>query len=142
MNNALNQVTNVFRETREDLHLSREKVSELSVILSPRQIEKIEKDQYNSRPEDILILADLYRRPKLLNHYCSSICPIGKRQIPDVAEKTLPEIVTTILICSEYIECNRSKAINDFMDYYVNRRVQRRLGVMTPAEYYQAKLAA
>ena len=109
MNNALNQVTNVFREAREDLHLSREKVSELSVILSPRQIEKIEKDQYNSRPEDILILADLYRRPKLLNHYCSSICPIGKRQIPDVAEKTLPEIVTTILICSEYIECNRFK---------------------------------
>ena len=34
------------------------------------------------------------------------------------------------------------KAINDFMDYYVNRRVQRKLGVMTPAEYYQAKLAA
>ena len=34
------------------------------------------------------------------------------------------------------------KAINDFMDYYVNRRVQRRLGVKTPAEYYKAKLAA
>ena len=34
------------------------------------------------------------------------------------------------------------KAINDYMDYYVNRRVQRKLGVMTPAEYYQAKLAA
>lgn len=34
------------------------------------------------------------------------------------------------------------KAINDYMDYYMNRRVQRRLGVMTPAEYYQTKLAA
>lgn len=34
------------------------------------------------------------------------------------------------------------KAIEDYMDYYVNRRVQRRLGVITPAEYYRMKTAA
>ena len=33
-------------------------------------------------------------------------------------------------------------AINDYMNYYVNKRVQRRLGIMTPAEYYQTKIAA
>lgn len=33
-------------------------------------------------------------------------------------------------------------AINDYMDYYVNKRVQRRLGVMTLTEYYQTKIAA
>lgn len=33
-------------------------------------------------------------------------------------------------------------AINDYMNYYVNKRVQRKLGVMTPSEYYQTKTAA
>jgi putative transposase len=33
-------------------------------------------------------------------------------------------------------------AISNYMDYYVNKRVQRRLGVMTPSEYYKMKTAA
>ncbi|MGI6538103.1 MAG: IS3 family transposase [Caldicoprobacterales bacterium] len=33
-------------------------------------------------------------------------------------------------------------AISNYMDYYVNKRVQRRLGVMTPSEYYKMKIAA
>lgn len=30
--------------------------------------------------------------------------------------------------------------IEEYLDYYTNRRVQRRLGVMTPSEYHEAKL--
>lgn len=33
-------------------------------------------------------------------------------------------------------------AISNSIDYYVNKRVQRRLGVMTPSEYYKMKTAA
>lgn len=33
-------------------------------------------------------------------------------------------------------------AIHSYMDYYTNRRVQRKLGVLTPKEYHQKKLSA
>ncbi len=33
------------------------------------------------------------------------------------------------------------KAIEDYMDYYTNRRVQRNLGILTPMEYHEKKLA-
>ncbi len=34
------------------------------------------------------------------------------------------------------------KAIEDYIDYYINRRVQRKLGVLTPIEYHEKKLEA
>ncbi|KUK15029.1 hypothetical protein X925_04820 [Petrotoga sp. 9T1HF07.CasAA.8.2] len=33
------------------------------------------------------------------------------------------------------------EAISNYMDYFVNKRVQRRLGAMTPSEYYKMKIA-
>lgn len=32
------------------------------------------------------------------------------------------------------------KAIEDYIDYYTNRRVQRNLGIATPMEFYKRKL--
>lgn len=32
------------------------------------------------------------------------------------------------------------KAIEEFMDYYTNRRVQRGLEILTPMEYYEKQL--
>lgn len=32
------------------------------------------------------------------------------------------------------------KAIEDYIDYYTNKRVQRNLGVVTPMEFYEKKL--
>ena len=32
------------------------------------------------------------------------------------------------------------KAIEDYIDYYINKRVQRNLGVVTPMEFYKEKL--
>ena len=33
------------------------------------------------------------------------------------------------------------RSIKDYMDYYINQRVQRRLGVLTPIEFHRKKLA-
>ena len=33
------------------------------------------------------------------------------------------------------------KAINDYMDYYTNKRVQRKLGVLTPKEFHDKVLS-
>jgi transposase InsO family protein len=32
-------------------------------------------------------------------------------------------------------------AIEKYMDYYFNRRVQRKLGILTPFEYHEKKMA-
>ena len=33
-----------------------------------------------------------------------------------------------------------TKAIEDYIDYYTNKRVQRNLGIVTPMEFYKKKL--
>ncbi len=39
---------------------------------------RIESSIINPYPEEIRLMADLYNAPELGNHYCTSICPLGK----------------------------------------------------------------
>lgn len=33
-------------------------------------------------PEEVIMMADAYNAPELMNHYCTKECPIGRRIIP------------------------------------------------------------
>lgn len=39
---------------------------------------RIESSIINPYPEEIRLMADLYNAPELENHYCTSMCPLGK----------------------------------------------------------------
>jgi len=88
---------NKYQLVREELGLSREKAGELLQALSPERIEKIENERSLAQPEEVLLMAQKYRRPSLCNYYCSHDCPIGRQYVPEVETKELSSIVLEML---------------------------------------------
>ena len=67
----------IYQLTREELGLSRERVSELT-NLPPERIERCETGKVYLQPGDVIELARCYNKPELCNHYCNAECPIGQ----------------------------------------------------------------
>ena len=73
-----------YQLAREELGLSREKASELLQSLTPERIEKIESERSLPHPDEVLAMAQGYRRPSLCNYYCANHCPIGQEYVPEM----------------------------------------------------------
>ena len=87
----------IWQTTREDLGLTREKAGELVPGFSPERIEKIENGRTQIQPEDVILLAEHYRAPALLNYYCCNECPIGEAQVIRAESKELTQIAVETL---------------------------------------------
>lgn len=72
----------IFQICREEKNLTRETASEKMAGVSASRIEKIEYEQQEPTPYDILQMAHCYGRPDLCNYYCSHKCNIGKKYVP------------------------------------------------------------
>ena len=88
---------NIYQLTREALKLSLEAASELLESIPPERIEKIENERSMPNPDEVLTMADKYKRPSLCNHYCSTQCPIGQQYVPEIKIKDLSQIVLEML---------------------------------------------
>lgn len=88
---------NPFQLAREELGLTREKASELLESITPERIEKIENEKTIPYPDEILVMADKYKKPELCNYYCSNVCEIGQKYIPEVKMKDLSRIVLEMI---------------------------------------------
>lgn len=97
----------VWQVTREELGLTREKAGELIPGFSPERIEKIENGRVQIQPEDAILLAEHYKAPALLNHYCCEECPIGQRHAVRAESKELAQI--TVETLNALNKLNRSK---------------------------------
>ncbi len=101
---------NLYLDSREALDLTREKASEMTGI-SESRMEKIESGKALPYPEDILSMAAAYRNPALTNYYCSKECPIGRKYVPEVENKNLPEIVLSMLALLNALNAHRDRLI-------------------------------
>ena len=54
---------NSYQLAREELGLTREKASELLETIAPERIEKIENERTVPRPDEVLTMAEKYKRP-------------------------------------------------------------------------------
>lgn len=84
---------NIYQLCREECGLTREKASEKMVGVSVSRIEKIEYEQQEPTPYDIIQMADCYKRPDLCNYYCSHKCTIGDRYVPEIEATELSSII-------------------------------------------------
>ena len=82
----------IYMVTREKQGLTREKASEIIDGISPGRLEKLENGKVAIQPEDVVMLARAYKEPGLCNYYCTHECAIGKKSIPVLEEKELPQI--------------------------------------------------
>ena len=87
----------IYQEYREENGLTRAKAAEI-MSFSESSLEKIESGKQLANPDDIVLMADAYRKPELCNHYCSTECPIGMRYVPKVeCVHDLPQIAMELL---------------------------------------------
>lgn len=86
----------IYQQVREELGYSREKASGL-LHISADQLEKYENEKTNLRPDVVLAMSDVYKRPRLCNYYCSQECPIGQQYVPKIETKELSQIILEML---------------------------------------------
>ena len=100
-----------YHLVREELGLSREQASELLETIPPERIERIENEKANPYPEEILLMAEKYKRPSLCNYYCSQQCPIGQQYVPEVEIKELSSIVLEMLASLNSVNKRKERLI-------------------------------
>ena len=88
---------NIYFQCREEAGLTRAQASELMDFISESRIEKIENEKVTVQPEDVVAMAEAYRKPSLCNYYCSHECRIGQEYVPEVKISSLAEISLGIL---------------------------------------------
>ena len=86
-----------YQTTRESLKLTREAASDLLETIAPERIEKIENERTMPHPDEVLLMAQKYKQPRLCNYYCANQCPIGQQYVPEVKIKDLSQIVLEML---------------------------------------------
>ena len=75
---------------------SRENAAEIMGIDRTR-LARMELGMLTPYPEEIMLMADAYNAPELMNHFCTCECPIGKRMIPRAELIQLDRLTIKIL---------------------------------------------
>ena len=102
---------NMYQLKREALGLSRERASELLEGISPERIAKIESEKSLPHPDEVLLMAQGYKDPALCNYFCARECPIGRKYVPQIAPRSLSEIVLEMLASLNGMQAKRDRLI-------------------------------
>lgn len=86
-----------------DILKSREGASEVTGIDRTR-IAHIELDTVTPYPDEVVLMADAYSAPWLMNYHCSNQCPIGKQCVPKADICTIEQL--TIRLCATLNDLN------------------------------------
>ena len=105
-----------YQTTRESLKLTREAASELLEAMSPERIEKIENDRTMPHPDEVLLMAQKYKQPRLCNYYCANQCPIGQQYVPEIKIKDLSQIVLEMLASLNSMSRQKERLIEITVD--------------------------
>lgn len=111
---------NIYQLSREELELTREKASERMEFISADRIEKIESGKSLPHPDEILAMAECYKKPSLCNYFCSHECQIGQQYVPEIKEKALSQIVLEMLSLLNSVEEEKNRFIEITADGIVS----------------------
>ena len=100
----------VYQIAREDLKISREKASE-ALGCSADRLEHIENGKTAIIPQDVVMMAELYKQPELCNYFCTHDCAIGEKYIKEVKVKELTQIVLEMLATLNAIDKKKERLI-------------------------------
>lgn len=102
---------NEYQLAREAANLTRAEASARMEYISESRIEKIESEKSEPHPDEILAMADAYKRPDLCNYYCSTKCPLGQEYIPHVEVKDLSQITLEMLATLNKLNSEKDRLI-------------------------------
>ena len=107
---------NIYHLTRESLQLTRESAEELLEGISAERLEKIENERSLPHPDEVLLMAEKYKQPRLCNYYCANQCPIGQQYVPEIKVKDLSQIVLEMLASLNSMNKQRERLIEITVD--------------------------
>lgn len=107
---------NIYQVCREAVNLTRDAASERLGFISADRIEKIESEKSLPHPDEILAMAQCYKKPDLYNYYCSHECPIGQQYVPEVKVKDLSQIVLEMLASLNALNKEKERLIEITVD--------------------------
>ena len=99
---------------RNDRIFSRAGV-EQAIGISEDRLSRIESDLSVARPDEIVLMAELYHEPSLKNWYCRKCCPLGKDR-PEVKDESIDRITIRLLASMENIERQRTRLLDMVKD--------------------------
>lgn len=67
-------------------------------------MQRIEIGTLNPYPEEVMLMADAYHAPELMNFYCTSACPIGQKMMPKAELQELDRLAVKFLNALEGIK--------------------------------------
>ena len=88
---------------KNDRLSSREGASEETGI-DRKRMQRIEIGTLNPYPEEVMLMADAYHAPELMNFYCTSACPIGQKMVPKAELRELDRLTVKFLNALERIK--------------------------------------
>ena len=88
---------------KNDRLSSREGASEETGI-DRKRLQRIEIGTLNPYPEEVMLMADAYHAPELMNFYCTSACPIGRKMMPKAELQELDRLAVKFLNALERIK--------------------------------------
>lgn len=107
---------NIYQLAREEAHLTRAQAHSLMPKCSESRIEKIEYGTTYAQPEDIIAMAQAYKKPSLCNYYCANECRIGQEYIPEIKISSLAEISLGILSSLNSLDKQKERLIEITVD--------------------------
>jgi len=79
-------------------------------------------------PEEVLIYADAYNAPELLNHFCSNLCPIGKETVDELMAGTLEQMSLKLLASTKCISTIREELVDIAEDGVIDDSEKEQMG--------------
>ena len=107
---------NVYQQSRESAGLTREAAAERMEFISAARIEKIENERSELHPEEVLAMAEAYGDPLLRNAYCTQSCPIGRKYVPRLEEKSLSQITLEMVVTLTELERAKDRLMEITVD--------------------------
>ena len=113
---SIKENKNVYQLAREEAGMTRLQASDALVFMSDSRIEKIESEKCEPHPDEILAMANAYKKPSLCNYYCSNECPIGQKTVPELKEKALAQITLEMLSTINLLSKQKDRLVEITVD--------------------------
>lgn len=105
---------NIFLTSREEAEngsstgFTRAEAAEKLYISADRLFD-IEHGNVLPKPDEIINIASLYRVPALPNYYCTHICEIGQKYVPQAKEQSISQIMLEMIVTLNTLNAQKER---------------------------------
>ena len=85
-------------------------------FISAARIEKIENERSGLHPEEVLVMADAYGDPMLRNVYSTQECPIGRKYVSPLVEKSISQITLEMVVTLNELTAEKDRLMEITVD--------------------------